>query len=342
VPKFLNHYRPAMLSSKLRNGVSCTRPRQEIIGLRFRSCVWTEDTESKKNRDRNRSRLLSYNLFRPNATVPHHPRHLLAGTTMTIMSTTQRSNSSFSPPTTVGGRKDGSFKNIDNLEASSTPLHASSSTTNDTESSSSSSGIPPPSSTLRSRMTHRAECYRQDAREKYQEFREHPSQSAKAGAKSIGEMIKLYGPVFIGTYASVYLTTLGLLFTGVESGVLDPVSIIGMIHSSESTTETLSTVDFVLNFMNKYTMTQPYTYIIQDYPSAANFAIAWIAVKFTEPVRLGIALSVTPRVARYLGYRPTTIDTDNQIKNTATNTSSVLDDASSKVDSNPKKVEDKP
>lgn len=35
-----------------------------------------------------------------------------------------------------------------------------------------------------------------------------------------------------------------------------------------------------------------------------TFLLAWIATKFTEPVRLAVTLAVTPRIARFLGRAP--------------------------------------
>lgn len=35
-----------------------------------------------------------------------------------------------------------------------------------------------------------------------------------------------------------------------------------------------------------------------------TFLIAWIATKFTEPVRLAVTLAITPRIARFFGRAP--------------------------------------
>jgi hypothetical protein len=37
---------------------------------------------------------------------------------------------------------------------------------------------------------------------------------------------------------------------------------------------------------------------------SGTFLLAWIATKFTEPVRLAVTLAVTPRIARFLGRAP--------------------------------------
>ncbi|GMF32626.1 unnamed protein product [Phytophthora fragariaefolia] len=37
---------------------------------------------------------------------------------------------------------------------------------------------------------------------------------------------------------------------------------------------------------------------------SGTFLLAWIATKFTEPVRLAVTIAVTPRIARFLGRAP--------------------------------------
>jgi len=153
----------------------------------------------------------------------------------------------------------------------------------------------------------RADVYRNSAREHYKEFKEHPGETAKEGAKTISGMIKQYGPVFVGTYASVYFLTLAGLFAGVESGVLDPVVLFGWL--GQDTGETANTVQLVVDFMENHAITKPYAHVIENNPAVANLAVAWIAVKFTEPIRLAASIGLTPRVARYFGYsKKTTVD----------------------------------
>lgn len=38
-------------------------------------------------------------------------------------------------------------------------------------------------------------------------------------------------------------------------------------------------------------------------PRASTFVLAWVATKFTEPIRLAITLAITPKVARMLSRR---------------------------------------
>jgi hypothetical protein len=136
----------------------------------------------------------------------------------------------------------------------------------------------------------------------YKDFREHPGQRARQGAKSAGEMLRLYGPVFAGTYLTIYAATLGTLYSGIQSGVLDPVALFGWL--GQDTGESKNTVDIVVEFMQHYSFTKPYAVQVEAHPYLANLAVAWIAVKFTEPIRLAVAIPITPRVARYCGYGP--------------------------------------
>ncbi len=141
---------------------------------------------------------------------------------------------------------------------------------------------------------------RDNASERWHELREDP----KKGALAFGAMMKKYGPVFIGTYLGVYVTTLALFFGGIETGVLDPVVLFQWIGSDSGSVTASTTYDLVMEFMKNHAVTKPAVPYLEKYPSMANFAVAWITVKFTEPLRLPVALFLTPRVARMVGYRP--------------------------------------
>jgi hypothetical protein len=183
---------------------------------------------------------------------------------------------------------------------------------------------------LRAKYDEKKQAYRENlvelresAKDHYREYREHPTQTAKKDVKSISSMIREYGPVFIGTYIACYFSTLGLLFAGVQSGVLDPVVLFhwlgqtaadtatsasgatGSITEAEATAAAAtSTVQLVVDFLESHDFTKPYAPYIEKNPAVANLAVAWIAVKFTEPVRLAASVTLTPRVARYLGHKP--------------------------------------
>lgn len=127
------------------------------------------------------------------------------------------------------------------------------------------------------------------------------AKAARKGATSAKEMIQQYGPVFIGTYISVYFITLGALFTGVDSGLIDPVKIMSWIggHAGE---DSKSAVTLVVEYMEKYEWTKPYAETVAKNPHFASLGVAWVAVKFTEPIRLAVTVGIVPKLARHFGF----------------------------------------
>lgn len=127
-------------------------------------------------------------------------------------------------------------------------------------------------------------------------------EQATQGAKSFGGMMKLYGPAFVGTYLGIYATNLGLFYLGIESGALDPMTILGYVTGNHE--EVRSSAEVVSELLEHYTITAPFADTVKAKPNLANFAIAWVSTKFTEPIRFGLAVAVVPRVARALGIVP--------------------------------------
>lgn len=140
----------------------------------------------------------------------------------------------------------------------------------------------------------------QAARKRAHEARTKGTKAARSGAKTAREMISQYGPVFIGTYMSVYFISWGLLFVGMDSGLLDPVQIMGYIGGGAE--EGKSTVHVVVEYMEKYSWTKPYAETVEKNPHIANLAVAWVTNKFTEPARLLFTMAVVPRLARHFGF----------------------------------------
>eukprot|EP00429_Kryptoperidinium_foliaceum_P099893 CAMPEP_0176233632 /NCGR_PEP_ID=MMETSP0121_2-20121125/25922_1 /TAXON_ID=160619 /ORGANISM="Kryptoperidinium foliaceum, Strain CCMP 1326" /LENGTH=266 /DNA_ID=CAMNT_0017573027 /DNA_START=20 /DNA_END=817 /DNA_ORIENTATION=+ len=138
-------------------------------------------------------------------------------------------------------------------------------------------------------------------RERMEDRRDRGREAASKGAHSLSEMVRRYGAVFVGTYFTVYVSTLGVLFLGIESGVLDPAYVMSWVSSEP---DAKSTVEVVTDFMGHYPWTRPYVPYIESNPEVANLAVAWIAVKFTEPIRFGTTVAIVPRLSRYLGYAP--------------------------------------
>ena len=169
----------------------------------------------------------------------------------------------------------------------------------------------------------RAADLRDQAKERAADYRD----QAKDGAKTFGGMMKAYGPVFVGTYLSVYCITLGSLYVGVESGVMDPVTTLGYLTGNHD--EARSSAVVVAELLEHYTLTEPFADTVKEKPALANFAIAWVSAKFTEPLRLGVTALIVPRVARYFGRTVPASNTD-PVETTAT-----TGDSHSKLD--PKK-----
>merc|ERR1740130_897592 len=70
-----------------------------------------------------------------------------------------------------------------------------------------------------------------------------------------------------------------------------------------------STMTYMVEFLEYYSWTKPLAPIVQENPWTANFGIAWIMTKFTEPIRLGLAVAVTPSIAKQIGYGRTAKNT---------------------------------
>lgn len=107
-------------------------------------------------------------------------------------------------------------------------------------------------------------------------------------------MIKKYGYLSVGTYLSIYIMTLGAIYTSLEFDIfnaatfgLDPTSMITKFCNVVETTTG---------------NTQLPTYI-KTHPSAGIFAIAWVMTKFTEPVRLGVTIYAVPKISKFLRKR---------------------------------------
>mmetsp|Transcript_40463 Transcript_40463/g.80464 ORF Transcript_40463/g.80464 Transcript_40463/m.80464 type:complete len:114 (-) Transcript_40463:174-515(-) len=93
-------------------------------------------------------------------------------------------------------------------------------------------------------------------------------------------------------------------------------------------TDAKSTVQVVTEFMDHYSWTRPYVPIVENNPEVANLGVAWIAVKFTEPIRFGVTVAIVPRLARYLGYAPPKETHESEPTTTGGNSKENLEDAS--------------
>mmetsp|Transcript_3823 Transcript_3823/g.5519 ORF Transcript_3823/g.5519 Transcript_3823/m.5519 type:complete len:327 (-) Transcript_3823:169-1149(-) len=145
--------------------------------------------------------------------------------------------------------------------------------------------------------------------------------AVKKGATSIKDMIQKYGWTFVGTYVTIYVVTLGSLFTSLDTGLLDPTTLSNVHlpwHSGAEAVEQdaadaeeiVSAIDMVAKYMKKYSWTEPYADLVKSNPHTSNLAIAWVATKLTEPLRIGVTLAIVPRMWKLLGNKDADLDSD--------------------------------
>lgn len=120
-----------------------------------------------------------------------------------------------------------------------------------------------------------------------------PAIETKVEMKGVAKgLVKKYGAIGVATYLSIYVSTLGFIFTSLEYDFfnaatfgLDPAELIKKVCS----------------LIENNTGNQSIPNYIRTNPTVGTFAIAWVMTKFTEPVRLGVTLFVLPKIARLMG-----------------------------------------
>jgi hypothetical protein len=114
-------------------------------------------------------------------------------------------------------------------------------------------------------------------------------------------MVRQYGPLFIVTYLSVYVSTVFGFYLGIESGWLDPAYLLSFISADGDSDFATNSATAITNFLNHYSWTQWAVPYVEKNPWAANLAVAWIVTKPTEPIRFGVTVGLLPLLARKLG-----------------------------------------
>jgi hypothetical protein len=174
----------------------------------------------------------------------------------------------------------------------------------------------------------------------------------RKGATSLRDILKKYGWTFAGTYFTIWVITLSLVFGSIDSGYVDPVTITDTIHSiwssvkdlsgisqppiepnsstdiltsqssisvesgSEESSSARNTVEMLASKLDLWETTRPYASIVRENPHVGNFAVALVITKLTEVVRLPLALAIVPRISRALGQKVEEEDGDD-VGNTA-------------------------
>lgn len=131
--------------------------------------------------------------------------------------------------------------------------------------------------------------------------------------KSFVGLFRKYGWTFFGTYMSVYVTTLVSLYACIDTGLLDPTTIANIDlpwHAPSGTAaqdadvrEFHSTAEFVGSYLEKFAWTKQYTSYVTKNPHTTNLALAWIATKLTEPIRLAVTIAILPSVSKTIGKK---------------------------------------
>lgn len=153
-----------------------------------------------------------------------------------------------------------------------------------------------------------------DTRLKMSEAADKGRAAMRSGATSARYLLKKYGKTFVGTYLSIYVLTLGSLFGLIDSGFIDPSTLAKIqlpwhsgseanAESAADAKEFTTAVEMIATYMKKYEFTKPYADSVTNNPSSSNLAIAWVATKLTEPIRLATTVAVLPRLSKFLGSR---------------------------------------
>jgi hypothetical protein len=146
----------------------------------------------------------------------------------------------------------------------------------------------------------------------------------KNGKLSLVGLFRKYGWTFFGTYMSVYVTTLISLYVSIDTGLLDPTTIANIDlpwHAPSGTAaqdadvrEFHSTAEFVGSYLEKFAWTKQYAPYVTKNPHTTNLALAWIATKLTEPIRLAVTLAILPSVSKMIGKESDKIVADTKDK----------------------------
>jgi hypothetical protein len=119
-------------------------------------------------------------------------------------------------------------------------------------------------------------------------------EKAVATGKKGVSIVKKYGAIFVGTYLGVYVTTLTGIFMSLEFDIFNAAT-----FGLDPKYAVHKFCDYI-EWGTGYTGVPEY---IRANPMAGTFALAWVMTKFSEPLRFAVAVGMTPRVSKFLGYR---------------------------------------
>uniref|UniRef100_A0AAV1VPD1 DUF1279 domain-containing protein n=1 Tax=Peronospora matthiolae TaxID=2874970 RepID=A0AAV1VPD1_9STRA len=139
--------------------------------------------------------------------------------------------------------------------------------------------------------------------------------AAQATASSAGKMSHLerlkdlwrkYGVVAMGTYFSLYGAVLGSIYLAIDQGWVHTDTGRNSMRSAKQSDENfdlVSTTNKFVKWAEDFGIAQ-YLEVERVNAKTGSFLLAWVATKFTEPLRLALTVAATPRIARFLGRAP--------------------------------------
>lgn len=129
---------------------------------------------------------------------------------------------------------------------------------------------------------------------------------------TLTHLFQTYGWTFVGTYFTIYILTLSTLFIALDSSLIDASTLKTAQlqlpwHSGTNAEEIEAAADArwfrktVAAYVDVvFEKTRPW---LEKNPHLGNLAVAWVVTKFTEPVRLPLAVVLVPKVAKVLGKK---------------------------------------
>ncbi|KAF4323030.1 hypothetical protein BBO99_00003411 [Phytophthora kernoviae] len=117
------------------------------------------------------------------------------------------------------------------------------------------------------------------------------------------DLWRKYGIVAIGTYLSLYGAVLGSIYVAIDQGWVRTSKRRSSREGQEESFNLITTTNKFVKFAEDMGIAQ-YLEVERVNSKTGSFLLAWVATKFTEPVRLAVTLAVTPRIARFLGRAP--------------------------------------
>eukprot|EP01039_Chlorochromonas_danica_P004274 gene4274-4694_t len=117
-------------------------------------------------------------------------------------------------------------------------------------------------------------------------------EQAKSYQTKLKGLWKAYGTLAIGTYLSIYATTLGSIFFALD---------LNLLNSTSFGVDPIEAVKKVCDMFESVTGNTSLPGYIRENPRVGTFAVAWLMCKFTEPIRLAVTLGTVPTIARWVG-----------------------------------------